>query len=171
MRRTVFTLAILGFAVSTALGDGIILADGRKLSGRVVEKPDGYEVTVEGQTVGFTKAEVKQWVKLAPCSSAMAVALNGKKIDVAELCTTQADIVRFNREATSAMIPCAVHQSRTSMRAPFAPSSPIRIGSRPAPRSPGHRGWSGRPGRSSVLRGDARHGVAGGAQLVVDLNA
>src|SRR4029079_1191464 len=63
MRRTVFTLAILGLAVSTALGDGIILADGRKLSGRVVEKPDGYEVTVEGQTVGFTKAEVKQWVK------------------------------------------------------------------------------------------------------------
>jgi hypothetical protein len=63
MRRTFLTLAILGLAVSTALGDGIILADGRKLSGRVVEKPDGYEVTVEGQTVGFTKAEVKQWYK------------------------------------------------------------------------------------------------------------
>src|SRR5262245_40848381 len=63
MRRTFLTLAILGLAVSTALGDGIILADGRKLSGRVVEKPDGYEVTVEGQTVGFTKAEVKQWFK------------------------------------------------------------------------------------------------------------
>jgi hypothetical protein len=63
MRRTIFTLAILGLAVSTALGDGIILADGRKLSGRVVEKPDGYEVTVEGQTVGFAKAEVKQWFK------------------------------------------------------------------------------------------------------------
>src|SRR6187549_1969624 len=63
MRRTVFTLAILSLAVSTALGDGIILKDGRKLSGKVVEKPDGYEVTVEGQTVGFPKAEVKQWVK------------------------------------------------------------------------------------------------------------
>src|SRR6185503_5092720 len=63
MRRTFLTLAILGLAVSTALGDGIILADGRKLSGRVVEKPDGYEVTVEGQTVGFTKAQVKHWFK------------------------------------------------------------------------------------------------------------
>src|SRR5689334_22092644 len=63
MRRIVFTLAILGLAVSTALGDGIILKDGRKLSGKVVEKPDGYEVTVEGQTVGFPKAEVTQWFK------------------------------------------------------------------------------------------------------------
>jgi hypothetical protein len=63
MRRTVFTLAILGLAVSTALGDGIVLKDGRKLSGRVVEKPDGYEVTVEGQTVGFPKSEVTQWFK------------------------------------------------------------------------------------------------------------
>ncbi len=63
MRRIVFTLAILGVAVSTALGDGIVLKDGRKLSGRVVEKPDGYEVTVEGQTVGFPKSEVTQWFK------------------------------------------------------------------------------------------------------------
>jgi len=63
MRRTIFTLAILGLSVSTALGDGIILIDGRKLSGRVVEKPDGYEVTVEGQTVGFAKTEVKNWFK------------------------------------------------------------------------------------------------------------
>jgi hypothetical protein len=63
MRRTVFTLAILGLAVSTALGDGIILKDGRKLSGKVVEKPDGYEVTVEGQTVGFPKSDVTQWFK------------------------------------------------------------------------------------------------------------
>jgi len=37
-----------------------------------------------------------QWVKLAPCSSAMAVALNTKNVDVAELCTTQPDIARFN---------------------------------------------------------------------------
>jgi len=37
-----------------------------------------------------------QWVKLAPCSAAIAVALNTSKVDVAELCTTQADIVRFN---------------------------------------------------------------------------
>src|SRR6185436_13313485 len=63
MRRTFLTLSILALSVSTALGDGIILNDGRKLSGRVVEKPDGYEVTVDGQTVGFAKADVKQWFK------------------------------------------------------------------------------------------------------------
>ncbi len=37
-----------------------------------------------------------QWVKLSPCSSEMAVALNSKTVDVAELCTTQPDIARFN---------------------------------------------------------------------------
>ena len=67
MRRIVFTLAILSLAGSTALGDGIVLADGRKLSGRVVEKPDGFEVTVEGQTVGFTKVKnlrggILEWI-------------------------------------------------------------------------------------------------------------
>jgi osmoprotectant transport system substrate-binding protein len=45
---------------------------------------------------GIEITKVKEWVKLAPCSSQMAVALNSKKVDVAELCTTQADIVRFN---------------------------------------------------------------------------
>ncbi|MGI8872261.1 MAG: ABC transporter substrate-binding protein [Candidatus Limnocylindria bacterium] len=37
-----------------------------------------------------------QVVKLAPCSAPMAQALNGKSVDVAELCTTQPDIKRFN---------------------------------------------------------------------------
>ncbi len=37
-----------------------------------------------------------QWVKLAPCSAEIAVALNSKNVDVAELCTTQPDIARFN---------------------------------------------------------------------------
>jgi osmoprotectant transport system substrate-binding protein len=37
-----------------------------------------------------------QWVKLAACSSEIAVALNSKNVDVAELCTTQPDIARFN---------------------------------------------------------------------------
>lgn len=37
-----------------------------------------------------------QWVKLSACSSAMAAALNSKNVDVAELCTTQPDIARFN---------------------------------------------------------------------------
>jgi hypothetical protein len=63
MRRILLTLTLLSATVATARGDGIILADGRKLSGRVVEKPDGYEVTVEGQTIGVTKADVKNWYK------------------------------------------------------------------------------------------------------------
>src|SRR5262245_43200319 len=63
MRRIILTLSLLGLTISTALGDGIVLNDGRKLAGRVVEKPDGYEVTVEGQTVGFSKTEVKLWAK------------------------------------------------------------------------------------------------------------
>jgi osmoprotectant transport system substrate-binding protein len=37
-----------------------------------------------------------QWVKLAPCSPAIAVALNTSNVDVAELCTTQPDIASFN---------------------------------------------------------------------------
>jgi osmoprotectant transport system substrate-binding protein len=37
-----------------------------------------------------------QWVKLAACSSQIAVALNSSTVDVAELCTTQPDIARFN---------------------------------------------------------------------------
>lgn len=61
--RMVVPLAAFCLALPAAYGDGLILADGRKLSGRVVEKADGYEVTVEGQTIGFAKAEVKRWFK------------------------------------------------------------------------------------------------------------
>jgi osmoprotectant transport system substrate-binding protein len=43
--------------------------------------------------IDLTKLQV---VKLSPCSSEMAVALNSKNVDVAELCTTQPDIARFN---------------------------------------------------------------------------
>lgn len=63
MRRYLLTLALLSAAVSTARGDGILLKDGRKLSGTVKEKADGYEVTVEGQTMGFGKGDVQQWYK------------------------------------------------------------------------------------------------------------
>lgn len=63
MRRILLTLSLLTAAVATARGDGLVLSDGRKLSGRVVEKPDGYEVTVEGQTIGVAKADVKAWYK------------------------------------------------------------------------------------------------------------
>jgi osmoprotectant transport system substrate-binding protein len=37
-----------------------------------------------------------KWVKLTPCSSQIAVALNTSNVDVGELCTTQPDIARFN---------------------------------------------------------------------------
>lgn len=63
IRRMFIPLAAFCLALPAAYGDGVILADGRKLVGRVVEKPEGYEVTVEGQTVGFAKAEVKHWYK------------------------------------------------------------------------------------------------------------
>src|SRR5882672_11200361 len=63
MRRILLTLTLLAAAITSARGDGIILNDGRKLSGTVKEKADGYEVTVEGQTMGFPKAEIKQWFK------------------------------------------------------------------------------------------------------------
>jgi tetratricopeptide (TPR) repeat protein len=56
-------LILLALAVSPARGDGLQLADGRMLSGRVVEKPDAYEVTVDGQTLTFAKEDVKRWVK------------------------------------------------------------------------------------------------------------
>jgi osmoprotectant transport system substrate-binding protein len=45
---------------------------------------------------GIDITAVKEWVRLDPCSQPMAVALNTSRVDVAELCTTQTDIVRFN---------------------------------------------------------------------------
>jgi hypothetical protein len=54
---------LLSLLVTPAAGDGILLNDGRKLIGKVVEKPDGYEVTVEGQTLSFAKEDVKKWIK------------------------------------------------------------------------------------------------------------
>jgi osmoprotectant transport system substrate-binding protein len=45
---------------------------------------------------GIDITAVKEWKKLAPGSEAMTVALNKSVVDVAELFTTQLDIVRFN---------------------------------------------------------------------------
>ncbi len=45
---------------------------------------------------GIDITAVKLWKKLDACSQLMAVALNKSVVDVAELCTTQTDIVRFN---------------------------------------------------------------------------
>lgn len=62
MRRPlalVFALALAG----SAAADGLLLKDGRKFSGKVQEKADGFEITVEGQLLGFGKDEVERWVK------------------------------------------------------------------------------------------------------------
>jgi osmoprotectant transport system substrate-binding protein len=54
--------------------------------GKALKDSYGIDITASGF----------QWVKLAPCSAVIAEALNTKKVDVAELCTTQPDIARFN---------------------------------------------------------------------------
>lgn len=63
MLRALIALGFLVAAVAPAAADGLILKDGRKIIGRVVEKPDGFEVSVEGQTLAFAKDDVRQWVK------------------------------------------------------------------------------------------------------------
>ncbi len=63
MRNAFLASALLAAAASPAAADGLILKDGRKLIGRVVEKADGFEVSVEGQTLAFAKDDVRQWVK------------------------------------------------------------------------------------------------------------
>lgn len=61
MRFRAFALALL---LPLTLGaDVLVLTDGRKLSGSVKEKPDGYEITVEGQTLAFGKEEVARHLK------------------------------------------------------------------------------------------------------------
>lgn len=56
---------ILAFlALALPLGaDVLVLKDGRKLSGSVKEKPDGFEITVEGQTLAFGKEDVDRHLK------------------------------------------------------------------------------------------------------------
>ncbi len=61
--RLLLALLCLGLCAAPARGDGLLLGDGRKLVGRVVEKADGYEVTVDGQLLSFSKDDVKQWIK------------------------------------------------------------------------------------------------------------
>jgi hypothetical protein len=58
MRRGI--LAFLCAALPLG-ADVLVLSDGRKLSGSVKEKPDGYEIVVEGQTLAFGKDEAKHY--------------------------------------------------------------------------------------------------------------
>ncbi|HEX7897709.1 MAG TPA: hypothetical protein VF950_08100 [Planctomycetota bacterium] len=55
-------LVLLSLALAAPLGaDVLVLNDGRKLSGPVKEKPDGFEITVEGQTLSFGKDEARHF--------------------------------------------------------------------------------------------------------------
>jgi hypothetical protein len=63
MPRNLLAAAFLAAMVSFAAGDALILNDGRKLIGRVAEKADHYELTVEGQQIAFAKDDVKQWIR------------------------------------------------------------------------------------------------------------
>jgi hypothetical protein len=63
MPRRLSLLALAAALALPATADVLVLSDGRKLSGSVKEKPDGYEIVVEGQTLGFGKEDVARWVK------------------------------------------------------------------------------------------------------------
>src|ERR1043166_154955 len=63
MRRASLALLLFATLFSLARGDVLILKDGRKVIGRVTEKKDRYEVSIEGQTLSFGHDEVQQWIK------------------------------------------------------------------------------------------------------------
>jgi hypothetical protein len=56
-------LAFLLLAASTLLADVVVLKDGTRVAGRVVEKSDFYEVTADGALRTFLKEEVQKVVK------------------------------------------------------------------------------------------------------------
>ncbi len=63
MRRSLSLLSLAALLALPAAADVLVLNDGRKLSGSVKEKPDGYEITVEGQPLAFPKDAVSRWIK------------------------------------------------------------------------------------------------------------
>lgn len=63
MRRNLLAILLLGCFVSTALGDALLLKDGRKVIGRVTDKKEHYEISVDGQTLTFDKDDVEKWIK------------------------------------------------------------------------------------------------------------
>jgi hypothetical protein len=62
-RRTLFPALAVLLSCPPVFADGVILRDGRKLAGRVSEKQDGYEISVDGQTLSFAKDDVLRWIK------------------------------------------------------------------------------------------------------------
>ncbi len=64
MKRTLLTLCLAAALAGPAAGDALVLKSGRKLIGKVVEKkPDGLEITVEGQAIVFAADDVARWIK------------------------------------------------------------------------------------------------------------
>ncbi len=63
MRHLFRGILVLGLLAGLARADVLILKDGRKLSGRVTEKKDGYEIQIEGETLAFDKGDVARHVK------------------------------------------------------------------------------------------------------------
>lgn len=63
MRKISLVWVLWAAMAGPAFADGLVLKDGRKIVGRVVEKPDGFEITVEGQVLAFAKDDVRQWIK------------------------------------------------------------------------------------------------------------
>ncbi len=62
MRRRFAAFVLWAVAAGAAEGDVLVLQDGRKVAGKVVEKEDGYEITVEGQKLAFAKDRAN-WIK------------------------------------------------------------------------------------------------------------
>jgi len=63
MRRNLCGILLVAALVTPALGDALVLKDGRKVIGHVADKKDHYEVQVESQTLTFDKGDVQQWIK------------------------------------------------------------------------------------------------------------
>lgn len=63
MRRIVLGALVLFAVAAPARADVLVLKSGRKIVGKVVEKPDAYEATVEGQSLVFSRDEVARWIR------------------------------------------------------------------------------------------------------------
>ncbi len=63
MTRSALAALCLAAAAGSASADVLVLKDGRKVVGKVVERGDSYEAVVEGQQLVFPKDEVGRWVR------------------------------------------------------------------------------------------------------------
>ncbi len=63
MPRRLSVVALAALLTLPAAADVLVLNDGRKLAGSVKDKPDGFEITIDGQMLAFGKDEVSRWIK------------------------------------------------------------------------------------------------------------